>query len=110
MGIYRHDAIVVHYWERGTLARLREEAKEMGLEVTEIHTNSFGTSSFMVCPDGSKEGWPDSDRHDAIRREFKDSMETSNINYEWCHVRFGGDEHNVIGQELQCEIVEWSKE
>lgn len=75
MGYIRHHAIAVTSWNRKKIKKARKKAKEIfeitgkrvsGLLVGEV--NSY--LSFFISPDGSKEGWEDSDRGDKKREEF----------------------------------------
>lgn len=54
------------------------------------------TSSFLIAPDGSKEGWADSDAGDAARAAFIDYL-TADQYYcvDWVEVRFGGDDSDT---------------
>jgi hypothetical protein len=66
--IYHHAIIVIGTeWRSHQLVAAREYAIEAGNSVTEIvpsRTNGF--SSFMVAPDGSKEGWANSNEGDEV--------------------------------------------
>ena len=46
--------------------------------------------SFFIAPDGSKEGWEESNNCDDARTEFTQWLIKSNIDY--IEVRFGGDD------------------
>ncbi len=49
--------------------------------------------SFLIAPDGSKEGWPDSDTGDAAREHWKAMLRGNDEIYvDWAHVNFGGDD------------------
>ncbi len=98
MGYERHDAIVVTSWNREQLAAAAAKAREIGLEVlgpsTEV-TNGFAT--FLVCPDGSKEGWAESNEHDTKRSALLAYM--NGVRYEdgstclsWVAVVYSGDD------------------
>jgi hypothetical protein len=66
MGTINHDAIVITSWKPELVASAVAKATALGLQVlgpsTPV-TNSF--SSCLICPDGSKEGWPESNDYDA---------------------------------------------
>lgn len=56
-----------------------------------------GFQSFFVAPDGSKEGWSDSDDADAKRRQFTDwldeqAYEDGSNGLRYVEVSFGADE------------------
>jgi len=66
-----HHAIVVVSWNLQDIARARDEAKSVGMAVSDIVVSQMnGERSFMVAPDGSKEGWTESDDGDAQRDRF----------------------------------------
>jgi hypothetical protein len=68
MGVMQHHAIVVTSWDIEKLKIVLAKAVEIGCHTTPIvegRINTVGT--FVVTPDGSKEGWSDSDDGDAER-------------------------------------------
>jgi len=76
MGYIRHHAIVVtSYGETTKLAQ--DKAKEIfGTNVSEIvNSNVNGYQSFFVAPDGSKEGWEESEQGDKDRALFIEFIE-----------------------------------
>lgn len=71
MGYIRHDAIIVTSWNAEYLHAAAEKAKEIGLQIVGPSKPAMnGTTTFLVCPDGSKEGWEESDAGDAKRAAF----------------------------------------
>lgn len=96
MGYFAHKALIVtsgyHHEE---LEKLHEMAKELELPVTEIvEGRANGFKSFAVLPDGSKEGWDESDRVDEGRASLIGNMLGTRLNY--IEVRFGGDDNNAF--------------
>jgi len=95
MGYIRHDAIVVtasDYNNRLTVAL--EKAKQLGLPCSEIvpsPTNGYG--SFLIAPDGSKEGWETSNSGNDAREAWK--KWTNDKYIDWAHVTYGGDDSNL---------------
>lgn len=96
MSTYYHDAIVVvgieAYEDEDTQDTVIAHgiAKVLGLIVTEIvGTQGEIYSSFMICPDGSKEGSDRSQEHDRLRDSWK--LAVTGLLLDWCHVRLGGD-------------------
>ena len=97
MGYMAHHAIVVTA-DTGQLAplhalarRVFDETPAFVTECTPVAVNGY--SSFMVAPDGSKEGWDDSDAGDAARGEFVKALELArHYSVDWVEVRFGGDD------------------
>lgn len=97
MGHIRHDAIIVTGWDSERVKRGRGMAELLGLPcsaVVKSHVNGY--ESFLIAPDGSKEGWLDSDRGDELRAKWCAWIKTQpEIYLDWVHVRFGGDEKEV---------------
>ena len=58
-----------------------------------------GTWTFWVAPDGSKEGWTESDQMDWVREEVVKAA--SNLEYaDVVTLRFGGDDYNRLDANL----------
>ena len=79
MGWQVHHAIVVTSWDEKLLAEAHTKASEIfpQEQVLPVSGESMnGYCSFMVAPDGSKEGWPQSDTGDARRQAFKAWLKT----------------------------------
>lgn len=96
MGYIRHDAIVVTCWDEKRSNKAHEKAKEIGLIVSEIvETKLNGYYSFLIAPDGSKEGWDSSDEGEEMRRRW---IEWANSEPElwvdWAYVNYGGNDPN----------------
>lgn len=94
MGYIRHDAIVVSGWCERRTQKAHEKAVEIGLLVTPIVISKVNAQrSFLIAPDGSKEGWPDSESGDAQRAEWIEwAKKEPELWIDWAHVNFGGDE------------------
>lgn len=94
MGYIRHDAIVATSWNEDHLRKARTKAEELGLEVSELVAGRMnGQQAFLIAPDGSKEGWQDSDDGDAQREAWKSWMRAQEEMWvDWAHVNFGGDD------------------
>lgn len=102
MGYMRHDAIVVTSWKREDLDAAAEMARNLGLEVlgpSADVTNSIAT--FLVCPDGSKEGWDESDEFDAKRAQYLEYL--NGVRYEdnssclsWVALAYGRDDRGAL--------------
>jgi hypothetical protein len=97
MGYIRHDAIIVTTWDAKRLGKARDKALELGLLATEIIEGVVnGYVSFLIAPDGSKEGWPESDAGDEARAAWKEWARTTDEMYvNWAHVNFGGDDAHL---------------
>jgi len=103
MGYMRHNAIVVTAW-------LSERAIEVHSTIKEIAENNGaicdispltseamnGYVSFLVAPDGSKEGWDTSNQGDKTRDkiiEYLDSLRygDGSTSFKYVEVQFGDD-------------------
>ena len=100
MGYIQHHAIVV----TGTYDEWIESAHVKAVDLfgetqasAIVNSKMNGTKSFFVGPDGSKEGWEDSDRGDRNRDKFIAYLD--GLRYEdgssplsWVEVLYGDDE------------------
>lgn len=99
MGYERHDAIVVTSCFEEALREAHIEATRRFADVmahvtpiTPAGVNAY--QSFLVAPDGSKEGWKDSDDAEVKRTEFVQWMRDAHdrgVYLDWVEVNFGGD-------------------
>lgn len=100
MGYVRHHAIVVTSWDFVLLERARVCAVELGMTVTEIKRSTVNSyCSFLIAPDGSKEGWDASDEGDQQRAAFvlwldDQRYEDGSTSLDWVEVQYG-DENNA---------------
>jgi len=97
MGFIRHDAIVVTSWSDADIEAAHARAltcfEETCAEVTNITGAAMnGYRSFLVAPDGSKEGWTDSDDAEDAREDFVAWLQEDGPLVSYIEVRFGGDE------------------
>lgn len=97
MGTVIHDAIVVSSWNDKLLAEAHEYASRLIPTVTPAaqYVVNIG-GSFAILPDGSKEGWEESDVGDQARAAFMrwveaQAHEDGSNSLECVHVRFGSD-------------------
>ena len=101
MGTIQHHAIVVTA-DRSDIRRIREDAVRLaqatdeeldeydcpGLLVSEcVHGQANMFASFMVAPDGSKVGWPQSNLGDEIRERIIEYLKEQDI--DWAEVGYG---------------------
>ncbi len=75
MGYMRNEAIIATLWREEDFKKCREffealpeKERSLCVEVPAI-VNEYTT--FFIAPDGSKEGWADSDAGDRLREDFK---------------------------------------
>ncbi|ATN88863.1 hypothetical protein [Acinetobacter baumannii] len=103
MGYMRHHAIVVTSWDQKLLAEAHAKAVELGACVSPLvngHINMY--QSFLVAPDGSKEGWDTSDEGDAQRAALVEWLDAQRYDDDstclsWVEVQFGDEElHTCI--------------
>ena len=98
MGYIKHHAIVVTSWDDKTIEKAWWKAHEFGCNPSKIvgpYTNGYG--SFLIPPDGSKEGWTGSYDGDAARHCFKNWLNTQgydddSTSLEWVEVSYGSDD------------------
>jgi hypothetical protein len=72
MGWIVHNAIIVTTFSQGYIERAHTEARRIfnGIVTDPVESGVNGYRSFLIPPDGSKEGWPASDEGDRRRAEF----------------------------------------
>lgn len=93
MGYIAHHAIVVTGYGED-ISEARDEAARLGLNVSSIVGPVVnGYSSFLVAPDGSKEGWEHSDSGNAKRHAF--IMWLRPRHYHWAEVRYSPDDDDA---------------
>ncbi len=91
MGWIKHDAIIVTSCDEEGLNSIREKAISLGLTVSEIVRSPInGYASFLVAPDGSKEGWEDSDIGNERRKAFIAWLREGESRWsDWIAVEYG---------------------
>ncbi|MHA1833592.1 MAG: hypothetical protein ACTSV7_06335 [Candidatus Baldrarchaeia archaeon] len=100
MGYYEHHAIILTGDNTGTddapkgaIISAYEFCLKLGLNPSSLvysPVNAF--ISFFVPPDGSKEGWLESDEGDDKRELFKNWLISKNYScLDWIEIRYGGD-------------------
>lgn len=88
MGYRRHHAIIVTGCD---LKQVHKKAKKIFPQVSEILPPLINfTESFFIPPDGSKEGWADSNEGDDRRQEFIIYLHRKTC--DWVEVQYGDDE------------------
>ena len=102
-----HHAIVVTSWNEEELKEAHQKAQTIGLMVSAIVLHGYsdvlpaygtlnqrrinGGGSFFVAPDGSNDGWPESDQGDVRRWHFlKYLREVENI--IWVEIAYSPDD------------------
>lgn len=98
MGYMRHHAIVVSSWDKDLIAKAHKIAVESFPHVSEIVPHAMnGGGSFLVPPDGSKEGWPESLLGDDRRAAFVRWMDSQryddgSTSLRWVEVMYADDD------------------
>lgn len=98
MGYMKHNAIVVSSWNEKHIKDARISAINIfgvGLVSEIINSKMNGYLSFFVAPDGSKEGWDESNQGDTNRQKFIKEIDVEDFYVDWAEVSFGGDEANI---------------
>lgn len=101
MGYIRRNAIVVTSWHSGAAKAAAQQACDIGMMVLGPSDKAVnGYSSMLVCPDGSKEGWIESNTGDKQRKEFREWLETQRFedrssNLEWVEISYGSDDREA---------------
>lgn len=105
MGWIRHHAIVVTSWDDAAITAAHSKAVELGLAVSPVldaTRNSY--RSFLIAPDGGKEGWDSSKEGWRRRCEFVawlreqyDGRGTGAVTsrVDWVEVQFGDDDYQA---------------
>jgi len=108
MGYVRHHAIVVTSSREQDITGGIAKATELGLVASVQSPRTVnGYRSFLVCPDGSKEGWAESDEGDVAREAFiawlrAQRYDDGSSNIEWVEVSYGSDDKSA-----RIERSEW---
>ena len=109
MGYIAHHTIVVTSWDYSAAfdkdrSMFAETARQKAIEIfgpglvsNMVDSWINGYKTFFIAPDGSKEGWDESNKGDSLRKEFKKWLESQayedgSNHYDWAEIRFGGDE------------------
>ena len=98
MGYMRHHAIVITGWQAKNVEEAALEAERLGCICSRVVASEInGYLSFAIFPDGSKEGWSESDDGDARRnaliewmRERSEAKGGSHY-LDWVEVQYGDD-------------------
>ncbi len=104
MGYMRHHGIMVTMMVDSSSAEAYAKALEIfpRAQVSPLSppvTNGF--RSFAIFPDGSKEGWPESEAGDLARKKFLDWMESKRYkdgttSNNWVEFQFDDDEGQTL--------------
>lgn len=109
MGYYEHHAIIVTYFDPDLMKQLHQKAIDLGLNVSGLVDSHFnGYSTFLVAPDGSKEGWPESKGGDERREQFKKILRGTDM-WGWVEVAWNEDreQYRTDGPEVNVNHEEY---
>jgi hypothetical protein len=111
MGYIVHHAIIITTWNGSRAETVADMATSMGLQVlgpSERVVNRY--RSILICPDGSKDGWDESDAGDVRRDKFLAWLDTQRYedgssDLDWVEIRYSPD-------DCAAQIVHhaWSKD
>ena len=102
MGYIRHNAIILTTWDDKTAEAVAAKCTSLALAFTGPHESAVnGYRTVVVLPDGSKEGWEQSDAGDLRRGELR--RWTKTLRYEddssplaWVEVAYGSDDREAV--------------
>lgn len=110
MGYTSHHAILVTAFGKEYAEDAYEKAAEIFAEIEDWSTPSLQPSpimespansyyTFVIPPDGSKEGWPPSDKGNECRERFASWLDQQRYGdgsspYAWAVVRYGDENGN----------------
>lgn len=99
MGYIKHHAIVATGWDTKRIMPSYGLALSIfGDSVSELVQSPVnGYVSFFIAPDGSKEGWVDSDNGDKNRETFMRMAKELEDYVDIVEIFYGGDESDVCG-------------
>jgi hypothetical protein len=107
MGIEQHHAVLASTWDPKSAARLQTYVREKKLLVTTREAPINGIVTFVLHPDGSKDGWDESDKGDRVRAELIEFLRTDG-RYEdggspWMWVEVTRGERGSEIENTNCE-------
>lgn len=95
MGYNRDHAIVVSSWSEKGIEAAHAYAEAIFPWVSPISPPATnGNRAFFIPPDGSKEGWEESDIGDRLRKQMCDHLEwmyANSLYCNWVEVQYGDD-------------------
>lgn len=97
MGYIRHNCIIV---TGDNIIEMHKFAIEIfGTTCSEIIESPInGYNSFFIAPDGSKEGWMDSDKGDKNRKKFIKALKKDG-SCDFVELTYGGDDEGASVME-----------
>ena len=106
MGTIQHNAVIATTWDEKEIRRLKKWISSLPKSWQGLFTVSSGVvndyQTITMSPDGSKEGWSDSEMGDELRERFIAEINSPESHWEFVEVSFG-----ELGQKIvqgNCEI------
>jgi hypothetical protein len=98
MGYIKHHTIVVTSWNEEKITEAHAKASSIFRWVSPLSPAVSDWRSFFIPPDGSSEGWDESDAGDARRTAFIDWCQSKRTEdggsyLQWVEVSFGEDDY-----------------
>ena len=97
MGYIRHHAIIVTSWDDDILKQAHDYAKMKFPVVSDVMVSGMnGFCTFLIPPDGSKEGWEESDKGDDRRIDMIEwlnnhTYEDGSSSFDWAEIQYGDE-------------------
>lgn len=98
MGWHQHHAIIVTGWDESRMTYAHAYAANIiGMDTTPLTRSSTnGFLTFVVVPDGSKEGWEESDRGNERRARFIEWLKSQayydgSCHFKWVAIVYGDE-------------------
>ena len=95
MGVMNHNAVIATTWKKEEVERIKKFA-EFNNSALFLFSNEVtnGYVTVVLVPDGSKEGWEESDDGNDLRKRFIEKLEQANYDdgtnpWDWIEVGFG---------------------
>lgn len=100
MGFMKHDSIIITCFSKELIEKAYNKSISIFSQnnVSDIMVSNINEYySFFIPPDGSKEGWPESDLGDHKRKIIinwlnKQRYEDGSTPYSWVCVQYGSDD------------------
>lgn len=108
MGVQNHNAIIATTWDNDFADLLQGWIGTRPDCFIRSRPTVNGYQTFVMFPDGSKGGWPESETGDLLRDEFverlaKDDYEDGSSPWDWVEVGFGECGQKVLrGNCINC--------
>lgn len=95
MGYFRRHTIVVSDSIKSNIELAHVKALDyfsnrMVSNILNAPINEF--YSFFIGPDGSKEGWDESNNYDELRDEYINWLKSNNMCMDWVYLQYGDDD------------------